>query len=111
MDATDDAPTDVSSLPLLIDPSDALLAASRLEAACPAGRRHSAILGRLVNAAEAERLDRQRDDDLRRHATVGGARPGDSAAGPSRDDSTCGMRRRAPVFDWDHDDGKVIASH
>jgi hypothetical protein len=110
MEATDDIPTDVSSLPLLIDPSGALLAARRLEAACPAGRRHSAILGRLVNAAEAERLDRQRDDDLRRHARVCGSRPDESVAGLNRHESVCERRRRAPVFDWDHEGGEAVVA-
>jgi hypothetical protein len=62
----------ISSLPLLIDPSAALSAAQRLARHCPSRQRHSALLGRLVSASEAERLDRQREDELRRHAASGG---------------------------------------
>lgn len=61
----------ISSLPLLIDPRAALSAAQRLARHCPSRQRHSALLGRLVSASEAERLDRQREEELRRHAATG----------------------------------------
>jgi len=63
--------TPSAALMFIVDPSAALKAAERAAASCVARRRHSIILGRLINDEEARRLDRQREDDLRqerRHA-------------------------------------------
>ena len=57
-----------AALSFMVDPLAALQAAERLGARCVARRRHSIILGRLINDDEARRLDRQREDDQRREA-------------------------------------------
>ena len=92
----------ISSLPLLIDPSVALMAAHRLAATCPTRQRHSALLGRLVSASEAERLDRQREEELRRHAGAGGIGHGGADG--------IGHAEVVP-FDTDGDDRGGVRAH
>jgi hypothetical protein len=57
-----------AALMAMVDPSAALRAAERAGSGCVARRRHSIILGRMVNEAEARFLDRQREQDRHREA-------------------------------------------
>ncbi len=61
--------TPCAALMFMVDPSAALRAAERAGSGCVARRRHSIIMGRMVNEAEARFLDRQREQDRHREAS------------------------------------------
>lgn len=69
MEPTAHESADSAALMFMVDPTAALQAAERVASGCVSRRRHSIILGRLINDAEARYLDRQREQDRRREAT------------------------------------------
>ncbi|HPU53722.1 MAG TPA: hypothetical protein PK359_19325 [Burkholderiaceae bacterium] len=61
-----------AALMFMIDPSAALRAAERAASGSLARRRHSIIMGRMINEDEARFLDRQREQDRNREAAGAG---------------------------------------